>query len=85
MQAQSRWLGMRYIDESLAPGETIIRRGKWPTLFWVGAWAALLLLGIILVGVFIFVGMAIKMLTTDFCRHKPAGDSQRGLVEPAHP
>jgi uncharacterized membrane protein YdbT with pleckstrin-like domain len=57
---------MRYIDESLAPGETIIARGKWPTLFWVGAWLALLLLGIIIVGVFIFVGMAIKMKTTDF-------------------
>jgi uncharacterized membrane protein YdbT with pleckstrin-like domain len=61
-----RWLRMRYIDESLAPGETIIARGKWPTLFWVGAWAALLLLGIIIVGIFIFAGMAIKMMTTDF-------------------
>lgn len=57
---------MRYIDESLAPGETIIARGKWPTIFWIGAWAALLLLGIILVGIFIFAGMAIKMMTTDF-------------------
>ena len=57
---------MRYIDESLAPGETIIARGKWPTIFWVGAWAALLLLGIIVVGIFIFAGMAIKMMTTDF-------------------
>jgi uncharacterized membrane protein YdbT with pleckstrin-like domain len=57
---------MRYIDESLAPGETIIARGKWPLLFWVGAWAALLLLGIIVVGIFIFAGMAIKMMTTDF-------------------
>jgi uncharacterized membrane protein YdbT with pleckstrin-like domain len=57
---------MRYIDESLAVGETIIQRGKWPTIYWVGAWAALLLLGIILVGVFIFIGMLIKMKTTDF-------------------
>lgn len=57
---------MRYIDQSLAPGETIIQRGKWPTLFWVGAWAAVLLLGIIIVGVFIFASMAIKMKTTDF-------------------
>lgn len=57
---------MRYIDESLAPGETVIQRGTWPTIFWVGAWAALLLLGIILVGVFIFAAMAIKMMTTDF-------------------
>jgi uncharacterized membrane protein YdbT with pleckstrin-like domain len=57
---------MRYIDESLASGETIIRRGQWPMIYWVGAWAALLLLGIILVGVFIFVTMVIKMKTTDF-------------------
>lgn len=57
---------MRYIDESLAPGETIIARGKWPTIFWVGAWLSLLLLGIILVGVFIFASMVIKMKTTDF-------------------
>lgn len=57
---------MRYIDESLAPGETIIARGKWPAIFWVGAWAALLLLGIILVGVFIFLTAWIKMSTTDF-------------------
>jgi len=57
---------MRYIDESLAPGETIIARGKWPTVLWALAWIALLVLGIILVGVFIFAGMAIKMKTTDF-------------------
>jgi uncharacterized membrane protein YdbT with pleckstrin-like domain len=57
---------MRYIDESLAAGETIIQRGKWPGVFWFGAWAALLLLGIIVVGVFIFVAAAIKMKTTDF-------------------
>jgi uncharacterized membrane protein YdbT with pleckstrin-like domain len=57
---------MRYIDQSLAPGETILRRGKWPTAFWVAAWAALLLLGLIIVGVFIFIVAAVRMLTTDF-------------------
>lgn len=57
---------MRYIDESLAEGETIIQRGKWPGVFWFGAWAALILLGIILVGIFIFVRAAIIMNTTDF-------------------
>lgn len=57
---------MRYIDESLADGETIIQRGKWPGIFWFGAWAALILLGIILVGLFIFIGAVIKMKTTDF-------------------
>lgn len=57
---------MRYIDESLAADETILRRGKWPGVFWFGAWAALLLLGIIVVGVIIFASAAIKMKTTDF-------------------
>lgn len=57
---------MRYIDESLAEGETIIQRGKWPGVFWFGAWAALILLGVILIGVFIFFSAAIKMKTTDF-------------------
>jgi uncharacterized membrane protein YdbT with pleckstrin-like domain len=57
---------MRYIDQSLAPGETVIQRGKWPTLFWVGAWLALLVLGIAIVGVVIFIAVAVHMLTTDF-------------------
>lgn len=57
---------MRYIDESLAPGETIIQRGKWPTAHWVLAWAVLLVLGIIVVGIFIFIAMVVKMKTTDF-------------------
>lgn len=57
---------MRYIDESLAEGETVIARGEWPGIFWLGAWAALLLLGVILIGVFIFAAAAIKMKTTDF-------------------
>ncbi len=57
---------MRYIDESLASGETIIQRGKWPGIFWFWAWAALILLGIVIVGVFIFLSSAIKMKTTDF-------------------
>lgn len=57
---------MRYIDESLAPGETILQRGQWPGLFWFGAWAALILLGVVLVGIFIFARAVIIMKTTDF-------------------
>ncbi|MBL8546630.1 MAG: PH domain-containing protein [Hyphomonadaceae bacterium] len=57
---------MRYIDESLADGETIIQRGRWPGVFWFGAWAALILLGLILVGVFIFITAYVKMKSTDF-------------------
>jgi uncharacterized membrane protein YdbT with pleckstrin-like domain len=57
---------MRYIDESLAPGEQILQRGKWPGVFWFGAWAALVLFGIVLVGVFIFLRAVVIMNTTDF-------------------
>jgi len=57
---------MRYIDASLAPGEVILQRGKYPAVYWFGAWAALILLGIVLVGIFIFIRSAIVMKTTDF-------------------
>lgn len=57
---------MRYIDESLAPGEQILLRGRWPGLFWFGAWTALVLLGVVIVGVFIFLRAVIIMNTTDF-------------------
>lgn len=57
---------MRYIDSSLASGETILKRGKWPAVFWFGAWAALIFLGIIIVGIFIFIRSVIVMTSTDF-------------------
>ncbi len=57
---------MRYIDESLAPGEEILQRGQWPGLFWFGAWVALIVLGIAIVGIFIFLRSVIVMNTTDF-------------------
>lgn len=57
---------MRYVDESLAPGEEILARGRWPGLFWFGAWAALIVLGIAIVGVFIFLRAYIIMKSTDF-------------------
>lgn len=57
---------MRYIDESLASGETIIQRGTWPAIFWFGAWAALVVLGIAIIGIFIFVSAVVKMKSTDF-------------------
>lgn len=57
---------MSYIDKSLAPGEEIIFRGRWPAIYWFGAWAALILLGIIIVGIFIFIRAAIHMSVTQF-------------------
>jgi len=57
---------MRYIDHSLAPGETILQRGRWPGIFWLGAWLALIFLGIVLIGIYIFLRSVIIMATTDF-------------------
>lgn len=57
---------MSYINKSLAPNEEILALGKWPALYWFGAWAALLVLGIAIVGIFIFLVAAIHMSTTQF-------------------
>lgn len=56
----------QYVDKSLSADEKILVRGRWPIAYWVGAWAALLLLGVFIVGVFIFIGAVIRMKTTEF-------------------
>lgn len=57
---------MSYIQNSMGPNEHVIAHGKWPVIYWVGAWAALIVLGVILVGVYIFVRAVITMSTTEF-------------------
>lgn len=57
---------MSYIDKTLARDEHVVVRGKWPTIYWVLAWAALIVLGWIIVGVFIFAKAAVTMMTTEF-------------------
>lgn len=57
---------MRYIDQSLAPNETVLQRGRWPAVFWLGAWLALFFLGIVLIGIYLFLRALIIMKTTDF-------------------
>jgi uncharacterized membrane protein YdbT with pleckstrin-like domain len=56
----------QYVDKSLATGETIVARGRWPIAYWLGAWAALLLLWWIVLGVVIFALMWLHMKTTQF-------------------
>lgn len=56
----------QYVDKSLARGERILMRGRWPVALWLAAWAALLVLGIAVIGVFIFLWASIKMSTTEF-------------------
>lgn len=66
----------KYVEKSLAPGEQILMQGRWPVVLWVWAWFLLLTLGIILVGVWLFVTRSVRMLTTEF-----AVTSQRVILK----
>lgn len=55
-----------YIEQSLGGHETILVRGRFPTLFWIGAVVLLLLLGPIVIGVVLFIGLWTHMATTKF-------------------
>ena len=57
---------MSYVDRSLAEGEEIVMRGRWPVFYWVGAFALLVFLGVFVVGVVLFIMAAVHMLTTEF-------------------
>ncbi|MDX2235381.1 MAG: PH domain-containing protein [Hyphomonadaceae bacterium] len=56
---------MGYIDKFLAPGEHVRARAELHWILWVRAWAALLLLGVFLIGIVIFVQQVVFMLTTE--------------------
>lgn len=57
---------VQYVDKSLATDEKILVRGRWPVAYWVGAWALLVVLGVLVIGVFLFVRAVIRMKTTEF-------------------
>ncbi len=57
---------MDYIEKSLAPNERIVVRGRWPKIYWVGAWAALIVLGIAIVGIVVFIRAWVIMSSTRF-------------------
>ncbi|KAF0173224.1 MAG: PH domain-containing protein [Hyphomonadaceae bacterium] len=56
---------MSYITQALAPGETVRARARLHWVLWLRAWAALLVLGILVVGVWIFARQLIFNLTTE--------------------
>lgn len=56
----------QYVDKSLAADETILVRGRWPLAYWIGAWVQLLVLGIVIIGVVLFIAAVIRMKTTEF-------------------
>ena len=56
---------MSYIQESLGDGETIIARAHFSWVYSALAWAALIFLGIFLIGIVIFLSMMIRKWTTE--------------------
>ncbi len=69
-----------YITESLAPGERIVQRGRWPWLYWFGAWAILITLGWLVVGVFWFLYLVVKYQTTRWAVTDHRIILKRGLI-----
>ena len=57
---------MSYIDKRLAPGEVIVYRGAfhWLQHFW--AWMALIFLGVLLIGIVIWIKEMVRLNTTNF-------------------
>lgn len=58
---------MTYIEKRLFDGEEIVYCGDFPGIHKFWAWVALLFLGIIVIGIFIFIGMMVHFRTTEFC------------------
>lgn len=56
---------MGYVEKSLASGEEIRARARFHWTYHLFAWASLLILGVIIVGVIIFARMMIWMKTTE--------------------
>ena len=54
-----------YIDRSLAESEEVVMRGRWPVIYWIGAWimiigfASALIGGLISFGVSAIVGFGV--------------------------
>ena len=57
---------MSFLAKRLAPGESEVYRGRFHVMQQVYAWGALLLLGIFLVGVYIWVREMVRLNTTEF-------------------
>jgi uncharacterized membrane protein YdbT with pleckstrin-like domain len=56
---------MSYIEQSLGQGETLIARARFHWWYHLKAWAALILLGWLIIGIVIFAVMMIRLWTTE--------------------
>lgn len=71
---------MSYVEKFLAPGETVRSRAQLSWVLWLRAYAALLFLGIFLVGIFIFIQQTIFMYTTELATTDRRLILKRGLL-----
>lgn len=55
-----------YIEANLYEGEELLYEGQFHWLHWARAWAALLVLGIVIFGIVYFIMEMIRLNTTDF-------------------
>lgn len=56
---------MSYVEKTLGPSEKIIYRARFPWIYFARAWAALLVLGIVIIGIVIFVDLMVRAWTTE--------------------
>jgi uncharacterized membrane protein YdbT with pleckstrin-like domain len=71
---------MRYVEQSLDDEETILIVGRFPALYWAGAWLTLIILGPFLIGVYFFLRWAVHMSTTEFAVTDRRVILKRGLL-----
>ena len=58
---------MKYIEKRLFDDEDVIFCGDFPGIHKFWAWAALVVLGILVIGIVIFIRMMVHFQTTEFC------------------
>ena len=57
---------LSYVDKTLGPGEQVIYRARFPWVYTLGSWMALLLLWwLLLLGVFMFIERTVRRATTE--------------------
>jgi uncharacterized membrane protein YdbT with pleckstrin-like domain len=56
---------MSYIEKSLGSGETLVARAQFHWWYSLKAWLALIVLGIVIIGIVIFLRMMIRKWTTE--------------------
>ena len=69
-----------YIEKSLGASEHVVAKAHFHWLYSVKAWLALLLLGWILVGIWIFIAMMVKQGTTEIAVTSHRFVTKTGLI-----